>query len=312
MPGAAMPGATVPGATMPGASAPGAGAGRPPRFGAEQQVVQRRVQLGSQRVQDAHRRHRDPALDLRDEAGRTPDPARQLAHGQRPLLAGQAQPGAEPRLRIEASRHDVNVHCTLLAANLDSPTAHGIGWLVRRADTSSRRARSFHGRGRTCTSPDPRARPDVRRLRGEARLRPAAPVPPRPRQSRYGKCRAGRAAGLRQQQHQVPDRRRHRRVDQGQAVPLRAVHPHRRAGPVGLRLGRGAPPDVLPVAEAGELHRLLHHHARRRPARLRAHAEAGRGDQGPPQRSRSKRRAHRRRLGRGPHLLRAAKTRPAK
>ena len=175
--------------------------------------------------------------------------------------------------------------------------------------TSSRRARSFHGR--TCTSPGPRARPDVRRLRGEARLRPAAPVPPRPRQSRYGKCRAGRAAGLRQQQHQVPDRRRHRRVDQGQAVPLRAVHPHRRAGPVGLRLGRGAPPDVLPVAEAGELHRLLHHHARRRPARLRAHAQAGRGDQGPPQRGRNHKRAHRRGLGRGPHLLRAAAARPA-
>src|SRR5271169_883453 len=158
--------------------------------------------------------------------------------------------------------------------------------------TSSRRARSFHGR--TCTSPGPRARPDVRRLRGEARLRPAAPVPPRPRQSRYGKCRARRAAGLRQQQHQVPDRRRHRRAD-----------------PVGLRIGRGAPPDVLPVAEAGELHRLLRHHARRRPARLRAHAQAGGRDQGPPQRGRNHKRTHRRRLGRGPHLLRAAAARPA-
>src|SRR6202453_44232 len=108
--------------------------GGPPQFRAEQQVVQRAVQFGGQRVQDAHRRYRDSPLDLRDEAGRTSDPASQLTHGQLPFIAGQAQPGPEPRFRIEASRHGVNVHCTLLTANLDSPTARGIGWLVPRAE----------------------------------------------------------------------------------------------------------------------------------------------------------------------------------
>src|SRR5579859_4664526 len=77
---------------------------------------------------------------------------------------------------------------------------------------------------------------------------------------------------------------------------------------MGFRLGRGPPPDVLSVAEAGELHRVLHHHARRRPARLRAHPEAGGRDQGPPGPGRHHQRAHRRGLGGGPYLLRTAET----
>ena len=167
--------------------------------------------------------------------------------------------------------------------------------------------RSPHARSRCPrSSPRPGAGPDERRLRGAGRLRPAPPVPPGARQAGHGTSRPRRAARLRQQQHQVPDRRRDRRVDQGQAVPVRAVHPHRRAGPVGFRLGRRAPPDVLPVAQAGELHRLLHHDARRRPARVRAHGEAGRRDQGPPGAGGHRERARRRRLRRGPHLLRAA------
>ena len=150
--------------------------------------------------------------------------------------------------------------------------------------------------------------PDERRLRAAGRLRPAPPLPAGPGEAGDGAVGPRRAARLRQQQHQVPDRRRDRRVDQGQAVPVRAVHPDRRTGAVGLRLGRRAPPAVLSVAQAGELHRLLHHDARRRPARVRAHRQAGRRDQGPPGAGRRRKRARRRRLRRGPHLLRAAET----
>jgi hypothetical protein len=50
------------------------------RCGAEQEV-QRRAQLGSQRVQHAHRRGGQPPLDLRDEAGRALGPAGEFAHG---------------------------------------------------------------------------------------------------------------------------------------------------------------------------------------------------------------------------------------
>src|SRR6266568_4200246 len=109
--------------------------GAPARPGArpEQQVVERAAHLRGQRVQHAHRRHRHPALDLRDQAGRTPYPPGQFPDGQLPLGPDQAQPGPEPGAGIEVSRHDVNLHCTPSAARLDSHTAQAIGlWCTSR------------------------------------------------------------------------------------------------------------------------------------------------------------------------------------
>ncbi len=85
--------------------------------GAEYQVVQRAVQLGGQRVEHPYRGNRRAALDLRDQARGTADPAGQLADGQLPLLTDLTQPRSQPGLRVEGAsgglnRHGVKLHCT--------------------------------------------------------------------------------------------------------------------------------------------------------------------------------------------------------
>ena len=99
----------------------------------------------------------------------------------------------------------------------------------------------------------------------------------------HGRVRPRRAAVVRHQQHQVRDRRRDRRVDQGQAVPVRAVHPDRRAG----RCGTSArPPCTTGCTARGSSRRTAspptRTDARRRRARRRPDRQAGRRDQGPP------------------------------
>src|SRR5215813_14218472 len=179
---------------------------------------------------------------------------------------------------------------------------------------TGRPARSPHGCAHPARArPPSHARPGAheRRLRAARRFRPAARVPAQPRDGRAGGQRPRRPAGLRQQQHPLPHRGGHRRMDQGQAVPIRAVYPHRRAVPVGFRLRRRAPPDVLPLAETRALHRLLDHHARRDRARGRPARQGGGGDQGDPGRHRRGRPARGHRLRRDPHDLRTPGGRPA-
>src|SRR5215469_16929948 len=77
---------------------------------------------------------------------------------------------------------------------------------------------------------------DERRFRTARRHGQAPRVPAQPRHGRAGGQWARRPARVRQQQHPLSHRSGDRRVDQGQAVPVRALHPHRRAVPVGLRL----------------------------------------------------------------------------
>ena len=59
---------------------------------------------------------------------------------------------------------------------------------------------------------------------------------------------ARRAAHLRLRQHPLHDRHPHRHLGDGQADPVRAAAARRRAGRLGLRLGRQAPPALQPVA----------------------------------------------------------------
>ena len=261
------------------------------RRGAEQEV-QRGAQLGGQRVQHAHRRGGQPPLDLRNEAGRALGAAGEFPHRQAPLLAYLAQPGAKFRAGIERTHGPRNPAGRLTATLY----IRLIRLYTGRHARGSPDGRAHPARARPAPHACPRA--DERRLRAARRLRPAALLPARPGHGRAGGQRPRRAAGLRQQQHPLPHRRGDRRVDQGQAVPVRAVHPHRRAVPLGLRLGRRAPPDVLPLAQARALHRLLHHHARRHRARGRARRQGGGGDQGPPRRHRGGGHAGRGRLRR--------------
>ena len=112
---------------------------------------------------------------------------------------------------------------------------------VRRWRTSEvHRTRRGHGH--------PNVRAERGRLGGAGRLRPAPDRAAGAAEGVAGPLGAGGPAQLRLPQHPLHDLDPHRHLGDGQADPLRPAAPGRRAGHLGLRLGRPPPPALQPLA----------------------------------------------------------------
>ena len=103
----------------------------------------------------------------------------------------------------------------------------------------------------------------------------------------------GVAAAVRPEQPPLRHEHRDRDVGARQEHPLRAPPPRRRPDPLGLRLGRQAPPALLPVAAGVELARLGAADARRDAGRDRGPGRARRDDPRRAARARARERAGR-------------------
>ena len=123
------------------------------------------------------------------------------------------------------------------------------------------------------------ARHHGRRLRGARRLPPPAPLSAGAGPAGAGEVRPRRAAGDGRQQHPLPHLHQDRRVGARQDLPLGAADAgQRRSDPVGLRLGRRAPPALCAVAQAGELQGGPARPARHGQPGVRADGAARQGD----------------------------------
>ena len=135
-------------------------------------------------------------------------------------------------------------------------------------------------------------------------------LPARPRPPGAGELQPRRAAGVRRQQHPLPDLDQDRRMGARQALALGAAAAERRADHLGLRLGRRAPQALLALAQAGELPRRPRRTARHRRAAVRADEAPRRGDRLDPQGARRRQHAARRRHHRAADDVRAGEGRP--
>ena len=106
---------------------------------------------------------------------------------------------------------------------------------------------TLRGRG-GAASEHPHVRPQRRGLGAARRRRPAPPGTAGAAERLARDLLAGVAAHLRLREHPLHDLDPHRDLGDGQADPVRAAAAGRRAGGVGLRLGRPAPPALQPVA----------------------------------------------------------------